>query len=142
MASSALSILPPARMLDFAASELHTTERCGLLPRHDTITIDREVLMLKLFLTVSILSGLMAAGCSAHYYRVTDPESGKTYYTNKVERVWQGGALNFEDAQSGNSVTLQNTEVKELSEGEFMATLALNQPSRETVEANFTNVDF
>ena len=72
----------------------------------------------------------------------TDPESGKTYYTNKVERVWQGGALNFEDALSGNSVTLQNSEVKELSEGEFMATLALNQPSRPTVEANSTNVDF
>ena len=46
--------------------------------------------MLKLLLAVSILSGLMAAGCSTHYYRVTDPESGKTYYTNKVERVWQG----------------------------------------------------
>ena len=98
--------------------------------------------MLKLLLAVSILSGLMAAGCSTHYYRVTDPESGKTYYTNKVERVWQGGAVNFEDAQSGISVTLQSSEVKELSEGEFMARLALDQPSRPTVEANSSNVEF
>jgi hypothetical protein len=29
----------------------------------------------------------MAVGCSTHYYRVTDPESGKTYYTNKIDRV-------------------------------------------------------
>lgn len=97
--------------------------------------------MVRLLLAISLLSGLLAAGCSTHYYQVTDPESGKTYYTNKVERVWQGGALNFEDAQSGSSVTLQNSEVKELSEGEFMATLALNPPSRPTVEANSTNVE-
>ena len=70
--------------------------------------------MLKPLLTVCILSGLMATGCGTHYYRVTDPESGKTYYTNKIERVWQGGAVNFEDAQSGNSVTLQNSDVKAL----------------------------
>lgn len=95
--------------------------------------------MLKLPLAVSILSGLMVTGCSTHYYRVTDPESGKTYYTNNVERVWQGGAINFEDAQSGNSVTLQNSEIKELTESEFMARLALSQPSRPTVEATSTN---
>ena len=98
--------------------------------------------MLKLLLAVCILCGLMAAGCSTHYYRVTDPGSGKTYYTNKFERVWQGGAVNFEDAQSGISVTLQSSEVKELSEGEFMARLALDQPSRPTVEANSSNVEF
>ena len=65
--------------------------------------------MLKLLLAVCILCGLMAAGCSTHYYRVTDPGSGRTYYTNKFERVWQGGAVNFEDAQSGISVTLQSS---------------------------------
>jgi len=97
--------------------------------------------MLNLLLAVSTLSVLMVAGCSTHYYRVTDPVSGKTYYTNDVERVWQGGALNFRDAQSGSSVTLQNSEVKELSEGEFMA-FTLSQPSRPTVEANSTNVEF
>jgi hypothetical protein len=98
--------------------------------------------MLKLLLAVSTLSGLMATGCSPHYYRVTDPQSGKTYYTNNVDRVWQGGALNFEDVQSGTSVTLQNSEVKELSEGEFMARLALNQPSRATVKAHYLNDEF
>ena len=100
--------------------------------------------MLKLLLAVCILCGLMAAGCSTHYYRVTDPGSGKTYYTNKFERVWQGGAVNFEDAQSGISVTLQSSEVKELSEGDFMARLAVNQASSPTVEvtSNETSVEF
>lgn len=98
--------------------------------------------MVRLLLAISLLSGLLAAGCSTHYYQVTDPESGKTYYTNNVDRVWQGGALNFEDVQSGTSVTLQNSEVKELSEGEFMARLALNQPSRPTVKVHYLNDDF
>jgi hypothetical protein len=49
--------------------------------------------MLKLLLAVCILSGLMAAGCSTSYYRVTDPGSGKTYYTNKLEKAVQGGAV-------------------------------------------------
>ena len=100
--------------------------------------------MRKLLLTVGILCGLMATGCSTHYYRVTDPESGKTYYTNKFDRVWQGGAVNFEDTQSGISVTLQSSEIKELSEGEFMARLAVNQASSPTVKAtsNHTSVEF
>jgi len=91
--------------------------------------------MLKLSIAVSILCGLlMAAGCSTSYYRVIDPESGKTYYTNKVEKAGKGGAVKFKDAQSGNSVTVQSSEVKELSEGEFMAGLVANQAPRPTVE--------
>ena len=93
--------------------------------------------MLKLLLAVCILSGLMAAGCSTSYYRVTEPGSGKTYYTNKLEKAVQGGAVKFEDAQSGSYVTLQSSEVKELSEGDFTAVLA-NQTPRPTVEADFS----
>ena len=94
--------------------------------------------MLKLLLPVCILSGLMVAGCSTSYYRVTDPGSGKTYYTNKLERAMQGGAVKFEDAQSGSHVTLQSSEVKELSEGEFIVGLAANQTPRPTVEGDFS----
>ena len=125
MASSALSILPPARMLDFAASELHTTERCGLLPRHDTIAIDRGGSHAQT--SPSGLHTVRTDGCGLQHPLLPGDRSGI--------------GENFEDAQSGISVTLQSSEVKELSEGEFMATLALNQPSRPTVEANSTNVD-
>jgi hypothetical protein len=98
--------------------------------------------MLKLLLAVSILSGLMAAGCSTHYYRVTRSGIGENLLLEQSREGVAGGALNFEDTQSGNSVTLQNSEVKELSEGEFMARLALDQPSRPTVEANSSKVEF
>ena len=103
--------------------------------RHDTIPIDRGGSHAET--SPSGLHTVRTDGCGLqhHYYRVTDPGSGKTYYTNKFERVWQGGAVNFEDAQSGISVTLQSSEVKELSEGEFMATLAVDRPSWPTVEA-------
>jgi hypothetical protein len=94
--------------------------------------------MLELLLAVCILGGLMAAGCSTSYYRVTDPGSGKTYYTNRIEKAVQGGAVKFEDAQSGSYVTLQSSEVKQLSEGEFMAVLAANQTPRPTVETDFS----
>jgi hypothetical protein len=94
--------------------------------------------MLKLLLAVCILSGLMTAGCSTSYYRVTDPGSGKTYYTSNLEKAVQGGAVKFEDTQSGSYVTLQSSEVKELSEGEFIAVLAANQTPKPTLETDFS----
>jgi len=126
--------------LESLAGTARSTKRLG----HDIVTIDREIPMLRLLLAAGILCGLMATGCSTKYYRVTDPGSGKTYYTNKFERVWQGGAVNFEDGQYGISVTLQSSEIKELSEGEFMAGLAVNQASSPSGEAtsneNFSRV--
>ncbi len=76
----------------------------------------------------------LAPGCSTSHYRVTDPESGKSYYTNKVETAGKGGAVKFQDAQSGDSVTVQSSEVKELSEAEFVAGIASNQTPRPSVE--------
>jgi len=64
----------------------------------------------------------LTAGCSS-YYRVTDPGSGKTYYTNEVEDAGRAGAVKFKDAKSGSKVTLQSSDVKEISEEEFDAGL-------------------
>ena len=63
------------------------------------------------------------AGCS-HYYRVTDPASGRSYYTTEVENAGRGGAVKFKDHKSGTKVTLQSSEVKEISEDEFEAGVA------------------
>ena len=46
---------------------------------------------------------LMTAGCTT-YYRVTEPGSGKMYYTTDVKR--RGSAVEFKDAKSGSEVTL------------------------------------
>ncbi len=74
---------------------------------------------------VWMVGGLIAvaAGC-ASYYKVTDPASGKAYYTTKVNEAGQAGAVKFEDEKTGSTVTLQSSEVKEISSDEFKAGLS------------------
>jgi hypothetical protein len=60
---------------------------------------------------------LMSAACGS-YYKVTDPASGRVYYTKDVSTE-RGGAIRFEDAGSGSEVTLQSSEVKQISSDEF-----------------------
>jgi hypothetical protein len=81
--------------------------------------------MMKTYLIVSlVLSGLIitVAGCSSHY-RVTDPASGRTYYTTKVNDAGRAGAVKIKDDRTGSTVTLQSSEVKEISEEEYEAGL-------------------
>jgi hypothetical protein len=74
------------------------------------------------WLVVSLCVGFLVVGC-ASYYKVTDPQSGNTYYTEKIESV-MGGAVKVKDARTGSIVTLQNSEVKEISEKDYKAGLA------------------
>ena len=59
---------------------------------------------------------LVTAGCTT-YYRVTDPSSGKSFYTTDVKR--SGSAVMFKDAKSGSDVTLQASEVREITSDDF-----------------------
>lgn len=63
---------------------------------------------------------MILAGCTT-YYRVTDPASGKEYYTTKVDEKGKSGAVKIRDDKSGSSVTLQSSEVREISEEEYKA---------------------
>jgi uncharacterized protein YceK len=74
------------------------------------------------WLVVSLCVGLLVVGC-ATYYKVTDPQSGKAYYTQEIESI-KGGAVKVMDARTGSIVTLQNSEVKEISEKDYKAGLA------------------
>ncbi len=74
------------------------------------------------WLVVSLCVGLIVIGC-ASYYKVTDPQSGKEYYTEKVDTL-AGGAVKVMDTRTGSIVTLQNSQVKEISEKEYKAGLA------------------
>jgi hypothetical protein len=65
---------------------------------------------------------ILVAGC-ASYYRVKDPQSGNVYYTDKIDNV-RGGAVKLKDARTGSMVTIQNSEVKEISSDEYKAGLA------------------
>lgn len=74
------------------------------------------------WLVVGLCVSLLVVGC-ASYYKVTDPQSGNAYYTEEIDNV-RGGAVKLKDARSGSIVTLQNSEVKEISSDEYKAGLA------------------
>jgi len=76
------------------------------------------------WLAASLCAGLLAAGCSSTYYKVTDPQSSTAYYTEKVDTLMGTGAVKVKDARTGSIVTLQSSEVKEISEDEYEAGLA------------------
>ena len=65
---------------------------------------------------------LATAGCTT-YYRVTDPASGRMYYTDDVKRTAQG-AVQFKDAKSGAEVTLQASEVLPISSEDYQKNTA------------------
>ena len=71
-----------------------------------------------LSLAVALL--LVLSACGGGYYKVTDPTSGKTYYTNDLSEE-KSGAVKLKDANTGGTVTLQNSEVIKINKEEFKA---------------------
>lgn len=68
-------------------------------------------------ITASIFA-LAVMGCGGGYYRVTDPGSSKVYYTSTIKKK-EGGRIEFKDANTGSTVTLQSSEVLEIEKKEF-----------------------
>ena len=66
---------------------------------------------------LAVAAALMLTGCTT-YYRVTDPSSGKVYYTKDINHR-DGGAISLKDAATGDQVTLQNSQVSKVSKEEF-----------------------
>ena len=60
---------------------------------------------------------LFAAGCTT-YYRVTDQSTRKPYYTTDIDRT-DSGAVIFYDVKSRTKVTLQSSEIIEISRDAF-----------------------
>lgn len=65
---------------------------------------------------LAVLAAVLLAGC-ATYYRVTDPGTGRAYYTEKLER--KNGTIMFKDAKTGAEVTMTSSVVLEVSSDEF-----------------------
>jgi hypothetical protein len=63
------------------------------------------------------MAGLLA-GCGGNYYKVNDPAGERQYYTTDIDQS-KAGSISFKDEKSGSKVTLQSSEVKEISEDEF-----------------------
>ena len=71
---------------------------------------------------------VLAAGCT-HYYRVSDPVGTKLYYTTDIDTT-DAGAIKIKDEKTGATVTLQSSEVKEISREEYEAALKGQSPKR------------
>ena len=69
---------------------------------------------------------LLATGCT-HYYRVSDPAGTKFYYTTGIDTT-NTGAIKIKDEKTGADVTLQSSEVKEISQKEYEAALKGQSP--------------
>jgi hypothetical protein len=67
------------------------------------------------FAVVALL--LTAAACEATYYKVTDPATGREFYTH--DYTPKGAAVEFKDAKTGAKTTLQNPQVFEIDEQTF-----------------------
>lgn len=73
--------------------------------------------------SAAVLLTVVATGC-ASYYKVTEPGSGKEFYTTDVSRKIGGGAIEFKDAKTGAITTLQNSQVLEIDKKTFEAGLS------------------
>ena len=63
---------------------------------------------------------VLVAGC-ASYYKVTDPSSGRTFYTEKIDRPKGQTTIMFKDAKTGAEITLPSSEVLEIPSDEYKA---------------------
>jgi len=60
---------------------------------------------------------LIAAACTATYFKVTDLDTGREYYTGDFMR--KDGAIRFKDARTGATTTVQNPQVLEIDQRTF-----------------------
>jgi hypothetical protein len=71
----------------------------------------------------TLLAIVFLGGCTT-YYRVTDPVSGKSYYSTSVDQN-KSGVTKLVDARTGSKVTIQNSEISEISKDEYNAAKAV-----------------
>lgn len=87
-------------------------------------------------LAIVLIFAALLIGCSTTYYQVRDPNSGQTYYTTEIEEE-KGGAISLKDHRSNAQVTIQNSEVMEMTPDQYDAairTVAAPPAAPETTE--------
>ena len=83
----------------------------------------------KRLLGAMVLTTLLAGCFGGSYYMVRDPASSTAYYTTDVDKAGGAGAVKFKDQKTGSTVTLQSSEVKEISKDEFSKQTAKPAPA-------------
>ena len=74
---------------------------------------------MKKLVLLGVLCLFVLAGCGG-YWMVTDPSSKNVYYTEKVKDS-KAGMVKFIDSKTGSEVTLQSSEIKEITKDEYKA---------------------
>ena len=59
----------------------------------------------------------IAGGCSS-YHQVTDPHSGRQYYTSSMDERGNG-SVTLKDGRTGEKITVQNSQVKEITKEKY-----------------------
>ena len=77
-------------------------------------------------LVITPLLAALLLGCTT-YYQVRDPSSGQTYYTTEIEEE-EGGAISMKDDRTNARVTIQNSEVMELTGDQYDAAIRTVDP--------------
>jgi len=75
-----------------------------------------------------VVLSVAAVGCGSSYYIVNDPFTGKTYYTKDVDR-FNSGNVSFKDEKTGKTVSIQNSEVQEVTSTEYQKALDTTAPA-------------
>jgi hypothetical protein len=77
------------------------------------------------WLVVGLCVSLLVVGCasSSTFYKVTDLQTGKEYYTQKIDNL-VSGAVVVNDTRTDSIITLQNSQVKKISSNEYKAGIA------------------
>jgi hypothetical protein len=79
----------------------------------------------------------VTTGCSS-YYRVTDPTTGKQYYTTELKQKGNGAAT-LKDSRTGNTVNLQNSEIAQVSKEEYETGRFAAQPAADNSDKGDSN---
>jgi hypothetical protein len=76
-----------------------------------------------------VLLSLAVVGCGgSSYYIVHDPFTAKTYYTRDIDR-FNSGNVSFTDEKTGRKVSIQNSEVQEVTSSEYQEALKAAAPA-------------
>jgi hypothetical protein len=77
---------------------------------------------------------LALAGCRSTpaYFRITDPQTGRVYYTEgQTAGRYHTGAIQFRDARTGANVTLVSSEIQRIAYDEFLSSIQENAEGAE-----------
>jgi hypothetical protein len=63
----------------------------------------------------------LSLGCTT-YYKIHDPNTGSTYYSTEIDTE-KGGAVTLKDGRTNAQVTIQNSEVMEITVDQYDAAI-------------------